>query len=341
MRIPVYIPGWQVEDGDVPPPVVGGDFSHVLLFSTHVPGAEDFYGQFGREVSLSGTAIPLHGHEGQYGRHPVRFDCAGFSLFWAAPSPVSGRMNVKGIIHADSYGEPPVEFPEVRGRVYSLVESSLPYLNSPPGSVTWIPKDATAPRYRPVGECPRWFPHQDLAQPTQDMVTGVVMELETVPAYCSAAPDPATTTPAATRIRLFPQRAGSVLWLLGPLDYGRTALSSGLVTAMQRWEAGYNTALAEEPGWRSPIVAADFSAMGNQLAALLARELGADFDVEFTSHEPGSRRRVFHSDAHAENRKAAKRLRKIVSARGARQPAKDGTSWFTYAPQSGTTYRPQ
>ena len=129
MMLPVFIPDWQIGDGDIAQPAIGQSFDHVLLFDTDDGVAADYYGSFGREVSLTGTAFPLVDHAGgQFGSFPTELRCEGFSVYWSAARVVSGPMTVTGILHADDYGTSPEDFPRVRGTITSLAGASLLYV---------------------------------------------------------------------------------------------------------------------------------------------------------------------------------------------------------------------
>lgn len=124
------------------------------------------------------------------------------------------------------------------------------------------------------------------------------------------------------------------------------ALSPGLAAGMAEWEASYRASLDTNQAWKSPDVAAQFTATGNSLAQQLAQELGHRFQVEFRSYAAGSRRQRFHSAARAGNPAASRALSGLVAAADAEQArlaalaGEAGTGWFAYAPFSETVFNP-
>lgn len=116
---------------------------------------------------------------------------------------------------------------------------------------------------------------------------------------------PGDTDTASSVVRLFPDYAGTVLWVPHPVAYDSTALDAGLVTDLIRWEIEYYDALDADFAWRSPAVASAFTAAGVGLALRLAVQLGSGFDIEFASYEAGVATRRFRSDFAADNPRAA------------------------------------
>lgn len=106
-------------------------------------------------------------------------------------------------------------------------------------------------------------------------------------------------------VRLCPDYAGSVLWFPHPVDYALTCLDDTLVTDLIRWEIGYYDALDADFRWRTPEHARTFTTDGAALAVRLAVQLGAGFDVEFASYEPGAAMRRFRSELPPDNPAAA------------------------------------
>jgi hypothetical protein len=125
---------------------------------------------------------------------------------------------------------------------------------------------------------------------------------------------------AASVVRLFPDYAGSVLWLPNPVNaqpvnaqpvnaqpvnYSASGLDAALVTDLIRWEIAYYDALDADFDWRSAALASAFTADGVALALRLAVQLGAGFDIEFASYEAGVATRRFRSELPADNPRAA------------------------------------
>lgn len=111
--------------------------------------------------------------------------------------------------------------------------------------------------------------------------------------------------PAGPVLRLFPDYAGTVLWLESAVPYDDTRLDPALVTDLIRWEIEYYDALDDAQAWRSPAHASGFTAAGVNLALRLAVQLGSGFDIEFASYEAGVTSRRFRSDFAADNPAAA------------------------------------
>jgi len=109
-------------------------------------------------------------------------------------------------------------------------------------------------------------------------------------------------------VRLYPDYAGTVLWLAGPVGYADSLLDPALVDDLLRWEISYYDALDADFRWRSPALSTAFTESGCRLALRLAVELGDGFDIEFASYEPGVATRRFRSDSAADNPRAAAAL---------------------------------
>lgn len=348
MMLPVYIPEWQIGDRDIPPPMIGQLFDHVLLFTTDDGVAADYYGKFGCEVALTGTAFPLVGHEGgPQGAFPTELRCEGFSVYWSAAHLVSGPLSVTGILHADDYGTSPEDFPRVQGTIISLAGASLLYVAENAQGISWVPAPGRQQVFRPIGSYPPYSDDNDSRHSSQLKLTGYVADIDTSVVDSSA---PAAVIADSARpagrivIRIFPDYANTVLWLVGPLPYEDALLTPELTAALQEWEASYYAALTPLEEWRSLSLAAAFTATGSALAQRLADELGTGFAIEFHSYEPRAPRRIFTSDLPATNPAAASVLAAIVEADAADKArlealsAGDGTGWFAYAPLSDTYF---
>ncbi|ALE06435.1 hypothetical protein AL755_14820 [Arthrobacter sp. ERGS1:01] len=115
---------------------------------------------------------------------------------------------------------------------------------------------------------------------------------------------------------------------------------------MTDWEDSYYQSLTPEWAWKSPAVAADFTAAGNGVAERLADELGQGFEVEFQSYELGVPVRVFASRSPAGSPLAADTFRRIAAAADAERvrllalSQEPGVGYYAYAPLSGTEFRP-
>ena len=371
MILPVYVPDWQIGDGDIEHPYVGMSLSHVLIFRTDDHGAWrerdpegsrllgefESYGNFGQEVTITGNAELLAGHAHQaLGPVPTAIQCEGFVLYWDAPAVTEGPVTLTGIIDATDYGTVPDGFPEVSGVVDSMELASLPYFNADGGGVTWAPAPGHEQQFRPISQYPGYVPEPAETGVSPHMhVTGVVLHLDINAVGASAAgenlgveAEPAEAGGAGgsiVTIRLFPDYANTVLWLHGPVTYADAKLSPGLVAAMEAWEASYYASLDGNQAWKSRSGAAQFTATGSELAQRFAKELGDGFVVEFHSYEPGSSLQLFRSEQHSRNPAAAAAFRGIEAAEQELKASfaadqADGVGWFAYAPLSGTVFEP-
>ncbi|MBD8045379.1 hypothetical protein H9638_16345 [Arthrobacter sp. Sa2BUA2] len=162
------------------------------------------------------------------------------------------------------------------------------------------------------------------------------------------------TTPSEGRritVRMFPDYAGTVLWLGEPVGYERTGLTPELIRALQSWEESYYESLAPGLDWMSVDAAHRFTAEGNRLAGLVADELGERYDVAFTSYEDGAPAGIFHSPGPAGNAKAAAAFDALSAALHAKlndedrgqDPARQGeaTGWYAWSPLSDTSFGPR
>ena len=326
MILPVYIPDWQIGDGDIASPAIGQLLDHVLTLETDDGNPQGFYGCFGIEITLVCVAVPHPKHPGgAVGTFATELVCDGFSVFWAAPEAVSGSMTVTGILSATDYGAAPEGFPRVQGTIVALTESSLIYATADADGTSWVPALGERQILRPMGSYPPYAEpvHTTESANTADTsdaglsphkkVTGCVVDVDT-----SVIDEPAVAARARfdglIKVRLFPDYAGTVLWLFDPLPYRDAALSSSLTAALQEWEASYYESLTADDEWLSPELAAAFTATGNSLAQKLAEELGAKFAIEFHSYEHGAQRRLFSSEVSATNLAAASALMALVEA---------------------------
>lgn len=148
-------------------------------------------------------------------------------------------------------------------------------------------------------------------------------------------------------VRLFPDFAGTVLWMGGPVDYEATGLTSRLIGALQTWEELYYLSLTPDLQWVSAEAARRFTAKGEQLAGCLAEELGEGYQIEFTSYEKtGAPAGVFRSSGPARNADAVARFNALAAALQAQVDEGDkarvdrqrGKEWYAWAPLSGDSF---
>ncbi|ALE06434.1 hypothetical protein AL755_14815 [Arthrobacter sp. ERGS1:01] len=220
MRISVYIPSWQIDDGDLPVPALGRSLEHVLIFHAADDGdAGEDYGCFGQETTLRGTAIPLpSGDRADPETFPTELRCGDVSFYWRPAQAVSGQVTVTGIVRSDDYGFAPRGFRPAHGIVTSLVESSLLYVLDSPGSGSWIPAPEHKQQFRPLGSYGERLGPQERHGSPQMLVTGVVVGLETAPSADVAMQGETTgDTEPVVRIHVYPDCAGTVLWFHEPI----------------------------------------------------------------------------------------------------------------------------
>lgn len=366
MILPVYVPDWQIGDGDIEHPRIGMSLRHVLVLATdnhrpEVDGEQDseqdqWYGKFGQEVTVSGVAEPL----GAQSMHtpdafPTAVHCEGFDLYWDAPTVTEGPVTLTGIIDATDYGKVPEGFPEVTGVVVAMELSALLYENVDGGGVNWDPAPGREQRFRPISHYPDYVPGAGTEPSPHLVTTGVVLHLEINAADASLAGESNSASTGSSepdgleesliRIRLYPDYADTVLWLYGPVAYADAKLSAALTADMEAWEASYYASLDSNQSWTYPMAAAPFTATGRKLAQRLAEELGEGFEVDFHSYAPRSIRKRFRSEQPSQNPAAADAFHAMVAAEEevkARFEAdqSDGVGWFAYAPLSGTVFDP-
>lgn len=151
-----------------------------------------------------------------------------------------------------------------------------------------------------------------------------------------------------TTVRMFPDYADTVLWLVFPVDYEDTALSPGLIRELEAWERSYYEALDADFNWKSPEDARAFTKTGIDLAGQVANQLGEEFVVEFASYETAAPTYTVHSRRPADNEGASAAFSTIVADMEAEQEraaqlvadAGPDAKWTAFAPLSGTTFAP-
>jgi hypothetical protein len=110
------------------------------------------------------------------------------------------------------------------------------------------------------------------------------------------------------RVRVFPDYADSVIWFcIGSVPYDEARISSGLQAAMETWEQAYYDGIDNQHyEWKSRAQRQRFKAEGLGIGAMLADELGEQFEVEVDA-EVGSpeSKTIFRSPGKPTNREAA------------------------------------
>jgi hypothetical protein len=111
-----------------------------------------------------------------------------------------------------------------------------------------------------------------------------------------------------TRVRVFPDYADSVIWFcIGPMPYDEARISPGLQAAMEAWEQTYYDGIDNQHyEWKSRAEHQRFNAEGLRLGAILADELGEQFEVEVDAEVGSSESKtIFRSPGKPTNREAA------------------------------------
>lgn len=210
----------------------------------------------GRKPHCAAITLPAEDRAGQ-GIFPTELRCGGVSFYWQAARPFSGPVTVTGIIRSDDYGFAPGSFPPAHGIVTSLTEASLLYVIESPGSRSWIPAPEPKQQFRPLGSYVERLGLKERHDSPQMLVTGMVIELETVSSPAAAEQlDITGDADQVVRMRIYPDYAGTVLWFHEPIPYANSGLSAGLVARMKDWEESYYLSLTPDLAWKSPAVAA-------------------------------------------------------------------------------------
>lgn len=149
-----------------------------------------------------------------------------------------------------------------------------------------------------------------------------------------------------TTVRMFPDYADTVLWLVFPVDYEDSGLSPELISQLDGWEQSYYEALDADFNWKSAEDARAFTQTGIDLAGQLANELGEEFVVEFASYETAAPTYTVHSRRRADNKGASTAFSTIAAQLEAEQErvtqlvaeAGPNAEWTAYAPLSGDVF---
>lgn len=147
-------------------------------------------------------------------------------------------------------------------------------------------------------------------------------------------------------IRMFPDYAGTLLWINMPIDCEDIRLSGGLVAELQAWEQSNYDSLDSDFDWVPETAARTFTAEGVRLARLVSAEVGPQFIVEFSSYDDDTEAMRIRAEHSAENPKAEAAFTRLFHEAEAddRRIAElvrnepDG-EWTAYAPLSGTVFR--
>lgn len=268
---------------------------------------------------------------------------------------VEGPVTLTGIIHATDPGAVPGGFPAGSGVMESMELGSLARIGAEPGGAPLAPApERFQQTFRPIGECPAHVGNERPSHSSQARVTGVVLHVELASTAVRGGTAEAGLDSwrsfgadgSPIRLRIFPDYANTVLWLFGPVPCTDAALSPELAADMAAWEESHYASLDSNESWKSASGAAQFTASGRGLAERLAAELGGEFEVEFHSHDIGSRREVFHGGSAPGNPTAAAAFHGIVAAgkekrvRLAALLSEGGVGFFAYAPLSAEVFNP-
>ncbi|MGZ1492050.1 hypothetical protein [Brevibacterium sediminis] len=148
-------------------------------------------------------------------------------------------------------------------------------------------------------------------------------------------------------IRMFPDYAGTVLWISMPIDYEDAGLSGALVAQLEAWEKSYYDSLDSDFNWVPETAARIFAEQGVHLARLVSAEVGPQFVVEISSSDDDTEAMRIRAEHSAENPKAEAAFTRLFDEAEAddRRIAElvrnepDG-EWTAYAPLSGTVFKP-
>lgn len=154
--------------------------------------------------------------------------------------------------------------------------------------------------------------------------------------------------PASARrpeiIRMFPDYADTVLWLDGPIDYGDTGLSTGLIVELQAWEQLFYDSLNRNYDFRSRGLEARFTREGIHLAELISTEIGSGHIIEYLGAQSLNHPVLFQCPGTAANPAAATCFDDLVEAklRAARdmQEILKDEPLYAYAPLSESVFDP-
>lgn len=151
-----------------------------------------------------------------------------------------------------------------------------------------------------------------------------------------------------TTVRIFPDYGDTVLWLVFPVEYEDSGLSSVLISQLDAWEQSYYECLDADFKWKSAEDARAFTQIGIDLAGQLANELGEKFVVQFASYEHDAPTYTVQSRRPADNDEAVAAFSTIAAELEAEQEqtarllaeAGRDCEWTAFAPLSGTTFTP-
>ena len=165
--ITVAIPEWSLaEDARVLRPGDTYRIWLVLVEAEREPRPPE------RIQRVRGTATPLpEWSGGLLARHPVRVDADGAVLYWDAPAPIEGPVDLEGWIEANLIDAPP-DFPMNRGTVRRVMLEWSDAVRTGPGERRVLTERA---RYDEVDTSH----HEPLGPDLDDTVlTAVLVDLE-------------------------------------------------------------------------------------------------------------------------------------------------------------------
>ena len=172
----VWVPGWVLEE-DRLIVSLGDEWSSWLTFEEaagpQLPGAEP-------EV-VRGTARGLPSWPGASpGRHPVRIDIEAGCLYWDAPAPVEGPIEVAGSVESNNI-DAPVGVPETRGVVRRITMRWHTIVLGPDRVWTYIGaprREEVSASYLPPLPAPGVIAERPLPGATEASFSGVLLDLE-------------------------------------------------------------------------------------------------------------------------------------------------------------------
>ncbi|WP_207950225.1 hypothetical protein [Nocardioides ochotonae] len=169
MGLTVHVPAWHLEeDGAV---IVVGDQLGAWLEFRESSRGDQGPDQHHRLTGLARAIPPWAGAEG--GRHPTVIDADGATIYWDAPRPVTGPVDLIGVVSANNL-DAPDGLPMTEGLVKRVRMEWQDY--RPGDGAAWCPVPGTA-RYEDL-ESSYLPPPGPIDPATRAVWTGVLVDLE-------------------------------------------------------------------------------------------------------------------------------------------------------------------
>ncbi|WP_395695264.1 hypothetical protein [Nocardioides sp.] len=169
MALTVYVPQWYLEE-DEAVVALGDQLSTWLVF--YESARWDRPPDHPQRLVGAARTIPMW-PGAERGRHPTVIEVGGAPIYWDAPEPTNGPVEVTGTVCANDQ-DAPDDFPPTDGvvtRVRMVWQDYRPGENH-----VWYPVPGTT-RYEDLDSS--YLPHLDLTDPTARVVwTGVLVDLD-------------------------------------------------------------------------------------------------------------------------------------------------------------------